>query len=184
LAAELPGHARDRLPVDARTGEQDRRAAWDDERQTPFRGHRRRSQRLRDGDAVNVHRLLLGAAADDPGIRQLPRPALEKLALAPIRFEQGHLTLGQRDCEWYPGRATAGTNVDDWAFELPHDLDRPQAVVIVNSARVLRRDRGQAWRRDESLEPALDHSGSTTTKRLGSVPSLRVLTPGTSLRHR
>ena len=66
----------------------------------------------------------------------------------------------------------------------PRDrLERGEAVIEVHAPRLGRiAHRGQPGRGDERVEPALEpwigQAGSITTKRLGSVPSLRVVTPG------
>src|SRR5262245_4246406 len=61
------------------------------ERQAPLGGGRRVCERLRDGDAVRLGRLLLGATPDDVQVRERRRPLLEEQALAPLRLEERHL---------------------------------------------------------------------------------------------
>src|ERR687898_2432083 len=65
-AGELLSDPRDAIDLGGRSDPEDRGAAGPNKRQTPLRGGRRRRQRLRDGDAELVRRLLLGPAPDDP----------------------------------------------------------------------------------------------------------------------
>src|SRR5262249_56456436 len=84
--------------------------------------------------------------------------------------------MGERE----PRRPAGRAGVHDRSLEPTHEIDRPQRVLEQHAPRLVAGERGQARCRDDGLEPALDHTGSITTKRLGSVPSLRVTTPGTS----
>src|SRR6185312_15899498 len=124
-----------------------------------------------------VDRLLLGPAADDPQVRQLVRPAVEEVALAPARLEQRHVAVRQRVRKRDARRAAARAHVDDRALESPNELDHAQGILEQHPPSFVAGERGQAGCSGDGLEPALDHTGSITTKRLGSVPSLRVTTP-------
>src|SRR5437879_3529122 len=104
-----------------------------------------------------------------------------------------------------PRHAATRANVDERSVERPHELDTAQRVVQQHAARLLEiANRRQAGRRNEGAEPAAKqlarvsgrgegvwgnrevppartaHTGKTTTKRFGSVPSLDVSTPAKS----
>ena len=127
-----------------------------DERKQPLGGDRRRRERLRERNAVDVRLLLFRAAPDDPKIRKLGRPALQEIGLSPLGLEQGHVALGQRRRHRDPGRAAAGTDVDDRPVPTAYQLDRAQAVVQQDPPSLDRVvERGQAGRLEDRGEPAL-----------------------------
>ena len=73
------------------------------ERQAPLDRDRRLGERLRERDAERLEGLLLGAAPDDTEVRELGRPALEELALAPLGLEQRDLAVGKLAASGMPG---------------------------------------------------------------------------------
>ena len=106
------------------------------ERQAPLGGHRRRRERPRDGDAVPVDALLLGAAADNPDIREAAAMRSRKAALRRIRLEQRHLAVGQRGREGNARGAAAGSHVDDRPVETSDVLQGRQAALDVYAMRL------------------------------------------------
>ena len=101
----------------------------------------------------------LGAAPDDAEVRQLRLPAAQELRLPPLRFEQGHLSLGERRRERNPRRAAPGADVDDRAVEPLHVHEPAEGVVEQpHPSLVPVADRGQPGRLQDGLEPALEHS--------------------------
>ena len=163
-AAELAGHAGHGSGVRRRPDEEHDRPARADERQAPLGRDRRRGERLRDGHPGPVRLLLLGAAADDAGVRR--RPLLEEHALAPLRLEQDELAgRGSASASGIPGapppeptstigspnRASSGSARSESSSEHPARFRRVA-------------ERRQPGRLDDGAEPVSQcTAGETTT---------------------
>src|SRR5207245_8729635 len=98
-AALAFGHLRYGDNVCGRTEPEHDRTTGTHERQAPLDRGRRPCERLRERHTVHIRLLLLGATPDDTRVRR--RPSLEEVALAPLRLEQGHPALRQRNGERY-----------------------------------------------------------------------------------
>jgi len=153
---ETVGHACDTLGVGARADPEDDRASLANEGQAPFRRDRRPRKRLRDHDTVGLERLILGPSVHDPQVRQLARPALEKVALPALGLEERHVEVGERSRKRDPGRAAARADVDDRAVLGGEERDAAERVVEQNTACLLSGERGQTRRRDDRREPAVE----------------------------
>ena len=144
------------------------RAARRDERQAPLGRDRRRRERLRDRDAVDVGRPAPRRARRRRAtFGKSRRHALEELGLAPARLEQRHLAVRQRGRERNPGRAAAGADVDDRPLEAAHDARAPRSASSSSIAPRLGavRDRGQAGRRERRASSQRSSRGSPSAAR-------------------
>src|SRR5207249_1069564 len=120
---------------------------------------------------VTVGLLLLGAPLQDDRVRR--RPAPQKIALAPVRFEQVDPALGQRDCQWNSRNTTAGADVDDRAVEPCYELDSAQRVVEQHTARLVDvADRSESPRCDNRAQPTLEIHHIRSRGNLPVPPSL------------
>src|SRR5947209_3998290 len=207
--AEALRNTGDPIGPSARANPENRGAARTYEREAPLRGDRRRRERFGNRNAVLVGHMLLRPGLHDGRIRRGPPP--EKLALPPVCLEQRHLAIRKRVRERDARHAATRANVDERSVERPHELGTAQRVVQQHAASLLEiANRREPWSCNESAEPAVKplvrvsgpvegvwgnrevppariahtHTGKTTTKRFGSVPSLDVSTPAKSFNRR
>ena len=131
-----------------------------------------------------VRLLLLGAAADDPGVREVAASDSRKSHFRRVASSSDDLAVGQRGRERDPGRAAARADVDDRAL-VARDERRRRARLSssVDAPRFGRiADRGQPRRLEQTARASARaaSAGRDDDVPVGSSPSLCVLTPGSS----
>src|SRR6185369_7336578 len=189
--AERLCDASDLEPVCGRPEPEHERSTETDEREAELGRDGRFGECLCESDAVRLARMLLRPSPDDPHVRKLGRETLEEAGLASLGLEQRELAFRQRDGEWNPRGASTRSDIDDRPAILGDDVGRAERVVEQHSACGFGiGESGRSRRAQDSLEPALEDvvrhrqvataRGKTTTKRLGSEPSLTVSTSGSS----
>jgi hypothetical protein len=146
-----------------RTGPEDSDAPFPDERKNQLHCDGWLGERLRERHPVGLALVLLGTPPGDLDVRKLLRESLQELALPPLGFEKRHVPIGERNRDGKPRGATTRADVDDRAVLASDEVQRTESVVQEGSLGLgSLTDRGEARRREQLLEPAVEKVAAQT----------------------